>query len=243
MGLSRVHFPITTLGPGKRLGIWFQGCHLRCVGCISIDTWPTAKKTSDIDVLLEQIAPWIKQAEGVTISGGEPFEQPEALIYLVRRLKQLTSVDILVYSGFDFADIATIVYASYPNIDVLISNPYNHRAPQTTVLRGSDNQQMHLLTELGNIRFKTLQNQLVTPQTPVLDIMFDQDGSVWFAGIPRQDDFLLLQTLLESDGHQVKTTAHAPVNNKQHHLNDDHKKITEERVTNVNDTVLPQLSN
>lgn len=224
MGLSRVHFPITTLGPGRRLGIWFQGCHLRCIGCISMDTWPTAKNTSDIDGLLKQIHPWITQAEGITISGGEPFEQPEALIYLVQRLKQLTTVDILVYSGFAFADIATIIYASYPNIDVLISEPYNNKMPQTTVLRGSENQKMHLLTKLGHTRFKALQHQKITPQTPVLDIMFDNDGSVWFAGIPRQNDFLLLQTLLENDGHQVKTTAHAPLNNKKHQRNDEHKK-------------------
>ena len=39
ISLSRLHFPVTTLGPGRRIGIWFQGCSIRCPGCISADTW------------------------------------------------------------------------------------------------------------------------------------------------------------------------------------------------------------
>lgn len=39
LALSRMHFPVTTLGPGDRIGIWFQGCSIRCTGCISKDTW------------------------------------------------------------------------------------------------------------------------------------------------------------------------------------------------------------
>ncbi|WP_461325238.1 4Fe-4S cluster-binding domain-containing protein [Bradyrhizobium diazoefficiens] len=39
ISVSRIHFPVTTLGPGRRLGIWFQGCSIRCPGCISMDTW------------------------------------------------------------------------------------------------------------------------------------------------------------------------------------------------------------
>ncbi|MCT5046402.1 radical SAM protein, partial [Pseudomonas aeruginosa] len=27
------------MGTGRRLGIWFQGCSIRCPGCISADTW------------------------------------------------------------------------------------------------------------------------------------------------------------------------------------------------------------
>lgn len=41
--LSRIHFPVTTLGPGNRIGIWFQGCSIQCQGCVSVDTWGTGK--------------------------------------------------------------------------------------------------------------------------------------------------------------------------------------------------------
>jgi len=33
IAISRAHFPISTLGPGLRLGVWMQGCSIRCKGC------------------------------------------------------------------------------------------------------------------------------------------------------------------------------------------------------------------
>ncbi|GAA5105769.1 4Fe-4S cluster-binding domain-containing protein [Orbus sasakiae] len=213
MGLSRVHFPVTTLGPGQRLGIWFQGCHLQCQGCISTDTWPKAKHLTDIDALLDVIKDWIHLAEGITISGGEPFEQPQALAYLVHQLKRLTPVDILIYTGLPFAKIVNDVNVMAPNVDVIISEPFVINEAQTFTLRGSDNQNMHLLTPLGQARFADYQYQRMDDQHHALDMMFDEKGVIWFAGIPKRDDFLTLQTLLENQGHQLKTTAHKT---KQH---------------------------
>lgn len=39
IAINKIHFPVSTLGFGQRLGIWFQGCSIRCPGCISRDTW------------------------------------------------------------------------------------------------------------------------------------------------------------------------------------------------------------
>ena len=50
--LSRIHFPVTTLGPGRRIGIWFQGCSIRCKGCVSADTWGTGKGGVSIDEIM-----------------------------------------------------------------------------------------------------------------------------------------------------------------------------------------------
>ena len=89
LSLSRVHFPVTTLGPGRRLGIWFQGCSIRCPGCISADTWGPGKRRVGIAQLLEQLTPWLAEAEGITLSGGEPFDQFPALLALLQGLRQL----------------------------------------------------------------------------------------------------------------------------------------------------------
>src|SRR5687767_5823772 len=81
MALSRVHYPVTALGYGRRLGIWLQGCPLACPGCISRDTW-VADERHDT-TLTETIAACDALVsgliDGVTISGGEPFQQPDAL--------------------------------------------------------------------------------------------------------------------------------------------------------------------
>jgi anaerobic ribonucleoside-triphosphate reductase activating protein len=83
IAISRIHFPVTRLGPGRRVGIWVQGCSIRCPGCISVDTWVRGRGRADVSEVLEAIAPWMSTAEGFTISGGEPFDQPDALASLL----------------------------------------------------------------------------------------------------------------------------------------------------------------
>ena len=92
IALSRIHFPVTTLGPGRRIGIWFQGCSIRCPGCISMDTWAPGRGITTIDEVVNAVAQWLPVADGITISGGEPFDQPIALLDLLGRLRSLTAV-------------------------------------------------------------------------------------------------------------------------------------------------------
>jgi len=106
--LSRLHFPVTTLGYGRRVGVWFQGCSVRCPGCISHDTWAFGQGETTLDSVCASIAPWLPQADGVTISGGEPFDQPAALKGLLRWLRPRVAGDILVFSGHPWEHLARI---------------------------------------------------------------------------------------------------------------------------------------
>jgi anaerobic ribonucleoside-triphosphate reductase activating protein len=204
--LSRVHFPVTTLGPGQRLGVWFQGCSIQCPGCISADTWATNRGHATLDDLLEQITRLLPKAEGITISGGEPFDQPDALIALVSALRERTEADILVYSGYTVEALAPVLRHAQGLIDALITDPFELHSAHSRPLRGSDNQRMHLLTALGQKRFSQYE-RLLTEQDKSLDVMFDEDGSVWFAGIPRRGDFQRLRDLLNGEGHLVQISA------------------------------------
>ncbi|WP_223064572.1 4Fe-4S single cluster domain-containing protein [Frischella japonica] len=206
VGISRIHFPVTTLGPGRRLGIWFQGCSLRCEGCISVDTWATAKTLIPIEQLMMKLSSYLPLIDGITISGGEPFDQFEALLAIVVQLRERTKVDILVYTGYGVEDITDQLQQIKPYIDVLISDPFQRQSSQTLRLRGSDNQRLHCFTSQAVEKFAYYQ-QAVTTEDKVLDVMFDAEGVVWFAGIPRRDDFVKLQTLLKQQGHQIKVTA------------------------------------
>lgn len=205
ISLSRVHFPVTTLGPGQRLGIWLQGCPIRCPGCISVDTWAPDQGEVPLAGLLEHITPWLHQADGITISGGEPFAQPAGLIAMLRAIRDLHSGDVLVYSGYPLEAIQETLRAAEGLIDALITDPFEIHSPQTLALRGSDNQRLHLLTAKGRERLACYERTLV-PADKVLDVMFDPDGTIWFAGIPRRHDFIRLRTLLESQGHTLTTT-------------------------------------
>ncbi len=207
ISISRIHFPVTTLGPGPRIGIWFQGCSLRCAGCISVDTWARLPPNTTVKEVLAVCDEYYQSAEGVTISGGEPFEQPEALLELSARLRERlpSQADILVYSGKTEAEILPSVHKFPGVIDALISEPYLVAVNQTKPLMGSDNQRLHLLTPLGQRRYQAYQ-RLRTPEDDRLDIDFDTSGTVWIAGIPRRGDLERLRSLLAQQGTTIQTS-------------------------------------
>jgi anaerobic ribonucleoside-triphosphate reductase activating protein len=205
IALSRIHFPVTTLGPGRRIGIWFQGCSIRCPGCISMDTWAEGRGITTIDEVFNAIARWIPAADGITISGGEPFDKPKALFELLKRLRSLTEADVLVFTGHPWTKVEEMLDASPGLIDALVTGPFDLNQSQTLALRGSDNQELHFLTAIGRARFASFQ-QPITGVERTLDIMFDDSGDVWFAGIPGRDDFRRLREMLEKAGAQLSTS-------------------------------------
>lgn len=205
LAVSRLHFPVTTLGPGRRVGVWFQGCNIRCPGCVSADTWGFEKGQTTVAKTLEVITAWLPQADGLTISGGEPFDQADALVALLAGLPLRPDQDILVYSGYPVEALSNTLDRCEGRIDALISDPFIADAPQTLRLRGSDNQRLHLLTERGRRLFSSYQTTAGTADRR-LDVMFDDDGTVWLAGVPRQHDMVRLRHLLADEGHVVATS-------------------------------------
>ncbi|WP_246788619.1 4Fe-4S single cluster domain-containing protein [Bradyrhizobium sp. CCBAU 53421] len=205
VNLSRIHFPITTLGPGRRIGIWFQGCSIRCPGCISMDTWVQGRGTTVVDDVVEAVAPWLSTADGITISGGEPFDQREALFDLLARLRARTGADILVFTGYPWTAICETLACAPSLIDAVVSGPFDIDEAQTLALRGSDNQKLHLLTPLGRARFASFERK-VDETDRSFDVMFDDNGDVWLAGIPARGDFRRLRHILEGDGSTLGTS-------------------------------------
>ena len=205
--LNRLHYPVTTLGPGRRVGVWLQGCTLRCPGCVSVDTWAPERGETTMDAVLESVAPWLVEADGVTISGGEPFQQPHALEALLHGLRNLVGgeKDILVYSGYAWEQIAPRVTSWEGLADALISEPFRAEAGQSLVWRGSDNQRMHLLTALGRARYAEWTEASRATLPLALDIFF-QDGEVYMAGIPAPGTLENLRTRLAEAGFDSTTS-------------------------------------
>lgn len=207
ISLSRIHYPVTTLGPGKRVGVWFQGCSIRCPGCISVDTWAHGESVTDVAQVLVALSAWARVSDGLTVSGGEPFEQPEALAALLQGWRTLATTDILVFTGLDFPKIGHFLAVNPGLIDAVVSGPYDRHASQTLALRGSDNQEIHVLTPAGS-HFAAY-DRPVRADDRRLDAMFDDSGAVWFAGIPDRNDMARLRNSLRADGHEVVLSATA----------------------------------
>jgi anaerobic ribonucleoside-triphosphate reductase activating protein len=207
LSISRIHFPITTLGPGRRLGIWFQGCTIQCAGCISKDTWVKKPANTTVPEILALCAEYSRHADGLTITGGEPLEQSTGLLALLAEFRLLLSpnADVLVYSGRTADEVLGLFTSSPGLVDAIIAEPYDEAASQTRPLMGSDNQRLYMLTPLGEERFSAYA-RLRDIRDDRLDLMDDHSGRFWMAGIPRRGDMERLRRTLAQDGTQILTT-------------------------------------
>jgi anaerobic ribonucleoside-triphosphate reductase activating protein len=170
-----------------------------------MDTWAEGRGSTTVEEVVNSVNPWISKADGITISGGEPFDQPDALFELTARIRSKTEADILVFTGYPWASIRDMVGTSPATIDALVTGPFDFEEKQTLALRGSDNQELHFITEKGRARFASFE-RLADERDRSIDVMFDENGDVWFAGIPARNDFRRLQELLESNGSTLDTS-------------------------------------
>ena len=91
-------------GPGIRTVIFMQGCDIRCKGCHNASSWDINKGTMyDIDKLVE-ILDSKSINKKITISGGEPLFQKEALIELIDCLYK-KNFNIALYTGHSKKDV------------------------------------------------------------------------------------------------------------------------------------------
>ena len=88
-------------GPGWRAVIWVQGCSLGCPGCFNPETHAfNGGAALGVDDLFKRIETVGDSVEGLTVSGGEPFQQLRPLTALLRRVRGETRLSIIVFTGF-----------------------------------------------------------------------------------------------------------------------------------------------
>ncbi|HEX2827277.1 MAG TPA: 4Fe-4S single cluster domain-containing protein [Burkholderiales bacterium] len=208
--LNKAHWPVTVLGPGKRIGLWLQGCSIRCKGCVSQDTWP-ADPTKAIEVA--ELLAWCKRAsdgrlDGVTISGGEPFDQPEglaALLDALRRWRRRASLDfdVLCYSGYPLKTLERDHAAILDRLDAIVPEPYVDALPLGNVWRGSRNQPLVPLSARGRARYSKLVDAPADAAGKHMQVAVE-GGRVWMIGIPERGDMARLERLCASRGLDLK---------------------------------------
>jgi anaerobic ribonucleoside-triphosphate reductase activating protein len=151
MQVDRILYPVSSLGPGQRIVVWLIGCKHNCFGCSNPELWD---EDQEKEFSVEQLVSLIfghfqdKQVEGLTITGGEPFDQYPELIEFIKRVRTLTN-DILVYTGYTLIELEKKIESEgidyfKQNISVLIDGRYIHSLNDSySALRGSTNQIIH----------------------------------------------------------------------------------------------------
>lgn len=127
-------------GIGLRTVFWFQGCNHHCKNCHNPDTWDFDKGfIVDTDELVQFYRRQSLQA-GITISGGDPFYQPNALLDLLIKLQD---VNIWIYTGFTYEYIFDHFNQYLQYIDVLVDGLYIDKLRDLSLyFKGSSNQRV-----------------------------------------------------------------------------------------------------
>ncbi len=165
-------------GPGLRSVIWVQGCTLNCPGCFNPRTHDSRSgQVVRVGDLFERILDGAGLIEGITISGGEPLQQADALLELLKRVKNETGLSTLVFTGFTWEEAARIpkIDEILPHTDVLLAGRYRSELRIASGLRGSSNKTVHFLS--------TQYNQVDLDQVPPAEVIIDPTGEIRFSGI------------------------------------------------------------
>lgn len=138
-------------GPGRRFALWVQGCSLRCPGCCNPEMFAPDKggQFFELDALLVHLDA-VRDVEGVSILGGEPFEQPEALAAFCAAVKA-RRLSVMLYSGYTLEELKAKsdphVDALLATADLLLDGRFDQTKPEKTRRWvGSTNQVLHFFT-------------------------------------------------------------------------------------------------
>lgn len=135
-------------GPGIRFAIFLQGCSHRCQGCHNPETHDPAGGS---EIAVSEILNRIKCADnidGVTLSGGEPFEQALPAALLAHKIKSF-GYNLVLYSGYTFEELfrkANYDQATRSLLQagtILVDGPFLLTEKDLTIAyRGSGNQRL-----------------------------------------------------------------------------------------------------
>ena len=107
-------------GKGLRKVFFSQGCSHHCEGCFNQHTWEFAGgRMFDMDELVQKVKdePFL---DGVTFSGGDPFQQADKFAYLAKKLHE-ANINIWAYTGYTFEELMKLAQTN-PYIKQMINN-------------------------------------------------------------------------------------------------------------------------
>ena len=146
--LAGIAYESLVNGPGMRRVFFSQGCKHNCLGCFNEDTHDfLGGEERDIELLIDDLKnnPMIN---GVTFSGGDPFEQADKFAYMAKKIKEL-GLNIWCYTGYTFEYILENLNKRQGweellnNIDVLVDGKFEiSKKIDGLKFKGSTNQRI-----------------------------------------------------------------------------------------------------
>jgi anaerobic ribonucleoside-triphosphate reductase activating protein len=199
--LNKIQYPIYNLGEGKRIGIWVQGCTLGCKSCINQTLW---KNNGGTAINIPDIFNWLIQIQadfdGITVSGGEPFQQYPQLIAFLHLIKTKTSLSVHCFTGYYLDEL----YSLFPDklflryIDTLVDGRYIEEKHDDNHIRGSLNQTIYSIKEGVPVK-----NNYLMPSAK-WSLKVSENNDIYMAGIPRSNELKCISSELKPKGFDIK---------------------------------------
>lgn len=163
-------------GPGNRFVVWVQGCALGCAGCFNPETHP---EDAPLVAVEDTAAAVLSTAgiQGVTVTGGEPLQQPMALRRFCEIIREKSDLSIVVLTGFSQREVRMdsqkLLVAQ--QCDVLVCGRYNEALRIAKGLRGSGNKSYWFVTD----RYSEADFEGV----PAAEVFIHPDGTITRTGV------------------------------------------------------------
>jgi anaerobic ribonucleoside-triphosphate reductase activating protein len=151
---------------------------LGCPGCFNPQTHAlSGGEVIPVEELFQRVVRLGPAIEGISLSGGEPFQQREAIAELLARIRGEKNLSVIVFTGYTWEEVSALPKAGglLAGVDVLVAGRYVAAERVARGLRGSANKTIHLLTP----RYSLADLEA----TPEAEVFLGPDGEISASGI------------------------------------------------------------
>jgi anaerobic ribonucleoside-triphosphate reductase activating protein len=186
--------PATTAeGPGVRWALWVQGCSIGCADCCNPHMWgPSGGVAMSVGDLIHAML--AAPVEGITLLGGEPFEQAAAAAELAATAQE-NGRSVMTFTGYRYETLRSSNDAGRQALlsatDLLVDGPFlRDRIDAIRPWVGSTNQRfVHLSSRYRNLRLDVEHDRV--------EIRVRRDGAVAVNGWPESPLIESLEQLVD----------------------------------------------
>jgi anaerobic ribonucleoside-triphosphate reductase activating protein len=178
MNIAHIEEQSFIYGPGCRFVIWTQGCSIHCEGCWNQSMWNfEANIIMPVESLFQKILAEKDSVEGLTLLGGEPLDQYEDTLELLRQCWN-TGMSTMLFTGYEMEEIhAKQMSAILDVTDILITGRYEEeKRTLESQWIGSTNQEIHFLSN----RYKGYTQK----DGNYVEISIEDTGGITILGFP-----------------------------------------------------------